>query len=123
MCDKTKKFALFMLEYGDTVKSPKVRCTELQVVLDNTAYIGSFCAKFWYVYFFYCTKKMKFSIKDFLIKCDQIHRKLRIWSHLLKKPLIENFIFCAVFMADKQSAHLTNTIAYNDSCCYMTISA
>ena len=23
-------------------------------------------------------------------------RKLRIWSHLLKKPLLENFIFCAV---------------------------
>ena len=24
-------------------------------------------------------------------------RKLRIWSHLLKKSLMENFIFCAVF--------------------------
>ena len=41
-------------------------------------------------------KKKKFSIKDFFSKCDQIHRKLRIWSHLLKKFLIENFIFCAV---------------------------
>ena len=30
-------------------------------------------------------KKMNFSIKDFLSKCDQIHRKLRIWSHLVKK--------------------------------------
>ena len=39
---------------------------------------------------------MKFSIKDFLSKCDQIRRKLRIWSHLLKKLLMENFIFCAV---------------------------
>ena len=40
---------------------------------------------------------MKFSIKDFFIKCDQIHRKLRIWSHLLKKSLMENFIFlCSV---------------------------
>ena len=28
-------------------------------------------------------QKMKFSIKDFFSKCDQIHRKLRIWSHLL----------------------------------------
>ena len=34
---------------------------------------------------------MKFSIKDFFSKCDQIRRNLRIWSHLLK-----NFIFCAV---------------------------
>ena len=38
-------------------------------------------------------QKMKFSIKDFFSKCDQIHRKLRIRSHLLKKFLIENFIF------------------------------
>ena len=40
---------------------------------------------------------MKFSIKDFFSKCDQIYRKLRIWSHLLKRPLIENFIFCVVY--------------------------
>ena len=30
-------------------------------------------------------QKMKFSIKDFFSKCDQIHSFLRIWSHLLKK--------------------------------------
>ena len=29
-------------------------------------------------------------------KCDQIHRKLQIWSHLLKKFLMKNFIFGAV---------------------------
>ena len=28
---------------------------------------------------------MKFSIKDFFRKSDQIRRKLRIWSQLLKK--------------------------------------
>ena len=39
---------------------------------------------------------MKFSIMDLFSKCDQIHRKLRIWSHLLKKSLMENFIFCVV---------------------------
>ena len=38
-------------------------------------------------------QKMKFCIKDFYSKCDQIHRKLRIWSHLLKKSLMKNFIF------------------------------
>ena len=41
-------------------------------------------------------QKMKFSIKVLFSKCDQIRRKLRIWSHLLKKSLTENFIFCAV---------------------------
>ena len=39
---------------------------------------------------------MKFSIKDFFSKCDQILRELQIWSHLLKKSLMENFSFCAV---------------------------
>ena len=41
-------------------------------------------------------QKMKFSIKDFFSTCDQIRRKRRIWSHLLKKSLMKNFIFCAV---------------------------
>ena len=34
------------------------------------------------------TQKMKFSIKNFFSKCDQIRRKLWICSHLLKKSLI-----------------------------------
>ena len=41
-------------------------------------------------------QKMKFSIKDLFSKCDQIRSFLRIWSHLLKKSLMENFNFCAV---------------------------
>ena len=41
-------------------------------------------------------QKMKFSIKNFFSKCDQIRRELRIWLHLLKKYFMENFIFCAV---------------------------
>ena len=44
----------------------------------------------------FIAQKMKFSFKDFFCKCDQIPKKLRIWSHLLKKSLMENFIFCAV---------------------------
>ena len=42
---------------------------------------------------------MKFSIKDFFSKCDQIRKKLRIWSRLQEKSLMENFIFCAVSMS------------------------
>ena len=41
----------------------------------------------------YTAQKMKFSIKDFFSKCDQIRRKLRIWSHLLKKPLMKKLHF------------------------------
>ena len=53
--------------------------TKLSVTLETTA------------------QKMKFSIKDFSSKGDQIRRKLRIWSHLLKESLMENFIFSSVF--------------------------
>ena len=40
----------------------------------------------------------KFSIKVFFSKCDQTCSFPRIWSHLLKKCLMENFIFCAVYV-------------------------
>ena len=50
---------------------------------------------------------MKFSIKDFFGKCDQIRRFQRIWSHLLKKSLMENFIFCAV---QKPEINLFSTV-------------
>ena len=44
-----------------------------------------------------CTaQKMKFFIKHFFSKCDQIRRFLRIWSYLLKKSLMEKLHFCAV---------------------------
>ena len=46
---------------------------------------------------FLIAQKIKFSVKDFSSKCDQIRSFLRIWSHLLEKSLMENFIFFAVF--------------------------
>ena len=46
---------------------------------------------------------MKCFIEDLFSKCDQIDRKLRIWSHLLKKSLMENFMFRAVHNAYKLS--------------------
>ena len=45
-------------------------------------------------------KKMKFSIKDFFSKYDQIH-----WKLLLKNSLMENFNFRAVY----KNAILQNT--------------
>ena len=48
-------------------------------------------------------KKMEFSIRDFFSKYDQILRKLRIWSHLLNKFLMGNFIFCAMKVSNKGS--------------------
>ena len=56
-------------------------------------------------------QKMKFFNKDFFSKCDQNYsfpwnadvdlELVRIWSHLLKKFLMENFIFCAVNNMDR----------------------
>ena len=39
---------------------------------------------------------MKFAIKNSISKYDQIRRELRIWSDLLKKSVMENFIFWVV---------------------------
>ena len=46
----------------------------------------------------YTAQKMKFPIKDFSSKCDQIRRKLQTWSHLQKKFVIKYFIFYAVLV-------------------------
>ena len=47
---------------------------------------------------------MKFSIKNFSSKCDRIRRELPIWSHLLEKSLMENFILCAVLTPERSSS-------------------
>ena len=44
----------------------------------------------------YNVQKVKIFVKDFFSKCDQIRRKLRIFSHSLERSLMENFTFCAV---------------------------
>ena len=41
------------------------------------------------------TQKTKFPIKDFFNKCEQIRRKMRNCSHLLKKFLTNTSCFCA----------------------------
>ena len=57
-------------------------------------------------------QKMKFSIKDFFRKCDQIRSFLQIWSHLLKKSLMENFAFlCSV----KEKKKIKNNNNNNDN--------
>ena len=55
----------------------------------------------------FAAQKMKSSIKVFFSKCDQIRRKLRIWSHLLKKSLILNPHFlCSVFNTSTAQLYL-----------------
>ena len=54
---------------------------------------------------------MKFPIKDLFSKCYQIRSFLRIWSHLLKKSLMENFIFCAMILKKLTSTALVNALS------------
>ena len=58
-------------------------------------------------------QKMKFFIKDFFSKCDQLRRKLRAWSHLLKKSLMTEFIFCAMYWSESKG--LQETLGH---CCH-----
>ena len=46
-------------------------------------------------YFFDIAEKMKYRIKDFFSKCDQICSFMWVWSHSIKKSLNELFIFYA----------------------------
>ena len=41
---------------------------------------------------------MKFSTNDLFSKYDQIRKEMRISSHLLKKSIMETFIFYAVLI-------------------------
>ena len=66
---------------------------EHEIAIEDTSEIVSFQTVLSYTD---TAQKMMFSIKDFFRKCDQFRSFLRIWSHLLKKSLTENFIFCAV---------------------------
>ena len=43
---------------------------------------------------------MKFSIKDFFSKCDQIRKELQIWLRLLKKTLMKTS-FLVQYSSDK----------------------
>ena len=49
-------------------------------------------------------QKIKFSIKDFFNKCDQI----RMRKSLLKKFLVEIFTFCAVYVQQKNYGGIKN---------------
>ena len=59
-------------------------------------------------------QKIKFSIKDFFSKCDQVYKKLRTWSHLLKKSIMEN-IFLAVLFCLFKFVDLLSHIQHNIS--------
>ena len=75
--------------YAYVFRNDNLKCSFVNFLSIFSLFQCSYIARF-------TAQKMKFSIKDFFSKCDQIRRKLQIWSHLQKKSLMENVIFCAV---------------------------
>ena len=67
----------------------------------------------------YTAQKMKFSIKDFFTKCDHIHSFLWIWSHLVKKSSMKNFIFVQRYFL----AQMNYCIYYLDITLTFTVAA
>ena len=81
-----KKFNCFIISFGASWQVMETK-------------VWHYCPGISHYLDYYCTaQKMKFSIMDIFDKCDQIRSFLGIWSHLLKKSLMENFIFCAVLL-------------------------
>ena len=94
--DNVKECRSLMAVKGTVMQTEKV-------LVNDCLHVSKVSWKFCIPIFFnfavispYTAQKMKFSIKDFFSKYDQIQRKLQIWSHILKKSLMENLIFCAV---------------------------
>ena len=63
----------------------------LRWTVSNTQDHQRYCCFFSYLTF--TAQKMKFSIKNFVSKCDQIRSFLRIWSHLWRNPLWKTSFF------------------------------
>ena len=84
----------------------------VEIWLKEIPYVDTFHAV-------HCTKNEGFFIKGFLSKCDQIRRKLRIWSHLLRRSLMENFIFFTVMREyiDQIKSHILQNLR---SICFAT---
>ena len=76
----------------------------------------------------YNAQKMRFSIKDYFSKCDQIRRELRIWLYLLKKSSMKNFIFCALIeylqatVSEYDHGDIILNICNTSPCCDSAIS-
>ena len=78
--------------------NPTIPCSKIKGVSKHDWNIGNWHFHFFHIparFLTYTAQKIEFFIKDFFSKCDQICFFLRIWSHLLKKSLMEKFTFRA----------------------------
>ena len=88
-------------------KASKIRLT-LVACVECTPYTFLWNTKFYMKC--YTAQKMKFPIKDFSSKCDEIRSFLQIWSHLPEKSFMENIIFYTCYMCRLNS--FSGTFSY-----------
>ena len=88
-------------------KASKIRLT-LVACVECTPYTFLWNTKFYMKC--YTAQKMKFPIKDFSSKCDEIRSFLQIWSHLPGKSFMENIIFYTCYMCRLNS--FSGTFSY-----------
>ena len=91
----------YFTEYGLKIQS---ECVNIRT--RNYSVFGLFSRSVALIQCLITAQTMKFLIKDFFNKCDQIRRKLQFWSHLQKKFFTENFIFYAVHLISRVPSHL-----------------
>ena len=88
---RDKKVLLFRLNISLKALKQEKKIIKVQAILIRTCLIS---------YYHYA--------KDFSSECEQILSFLRIWSHLLEKSLMKNFIFCAVMTHYFQALNSSN---------------
>ena len=113
----------FLIKFWDSCQSFKRNSLKhlcLKREISVSAYIMFTCYfilctnyLIWHEVETYTVQKIKFSIKDFFSKRDQIRSFLRIWSYLLKKSLMKNFIFWVVLHREYSLINITHYLFSN----------
>ena len=86
------KYIHIFITWRNHITSSPPKISNFRISFSMLYKYCSVLVNYWLVKASFTTQKMKFSIKGFFSKSF-----LRIWSHLLKKSSIENFIFCVEF--------------------------
>ena len=93
--------------YSKWFASKKLLENHIQYISESLNYYSSKYEELYLFGTFTLHKKWSFPLRiSSVSKCHQICSLLRIWSHLLKKTLMENFVFYAVLFGNAYSGVL-----------------
>ena len=93
-------FFLFRLQFRNNTLICHCRCDRIYTEAVKCAALLKVTILSRHIFLIYSVmvtvQKMMFQLKIYSVNVTKIRSFLRIWSHLLKKSLMENFIFCTV---------------------------